>query len=442
MPLPSDHNAPSPKGTGAAWLGGILGAAAAASLAFFPAVFPGDLPWQALGLQPGRPVPPSASLAASLAVGLASVWITLRIIPLRRIFPLLGTAALLIITQSGVLAMQGWHWMPWPALLALVAGAGTTLLLRPAFHGPASFFHGRLAPAQVAALGKVGDLSFLQPDQREATVLTCRLLNENALREMLPAPDFLKLCAAFRSRASAILLNHGACLDPAEPNGVRAFFGLPFATAAPADESVKAALALDEAMQAFFSTLSSPPPERPVCGIGLATGTLTAGLTGSTYTVLGDAVELSRWLSAQNSLYQTRLLLDAATHRAADAVEDRPLEFINPPDGAAVEIFQLLGTTGSLSREALARRNAFRDAIMLLRAGHAEDAARRFGDARSGLTTPDPVLEYFVSQSQDQTRRDAASTGPLSPGSGPTPAPPAASSRRAGKAGRKLPRRP
>lgn len=440
MPPPADSPPVSAKGTGAAWLGGILGSAGAASLTFFPAMLPRSIPWQALGFAPGRTVTPWAGLAASLAVGLAGVWIALCITPLRRVLPLLGTVALLLITQSGVLAMHGWQWTPWPALLALLAGAGTALLVRPAASGPAAFFLGRLAPDKVAALGRAGDLSFLQPDQREATVLTCRLLNENALRERLPAPDFLKLCATFRTRASAILLNHGACLDPAEPNGVRAFFGLPFATAAPADESVRAALALDDAMQAFFNTLAPPPPERPVCGIGLATGTLTAGLTGSAYTVLGDAMELSRWLSLQNSLYQTRLLLDAATHLASETVEDRPLEFINPPEGAAVEIFQLLGTSGSLSHEALNRRNAFRDAIMLLRAGHAEDAARRFDDARHGLTTPDPVLEYFVSQSHDQTRRDAASNGPLSPGPAPAPAPP--SSRRSGKAGRKFPRRP
>ena len=444
MSFSSDPDPPSPKGNTAAWLGGVAASAGAASLAFFLTSFPlsGKL-WGELGLSPESTVPAFASFWLGLTFGLASVCLAIHIAPGRRVVALLGAVGLLTLSQSAVLALYGWQWEPLPALLAVLAGGSVAWLRRPPESGPASLFQGRLSAASLLTLSKARELSFLRPDQREATVLTCRLLNENALRELLPARELLKLCDAFRARASAILLHHGACLDPAEPNGLRAFFGLPLTTAAPADDSVKAALALDDAMVSFFAGLTPAPAETPVCAMGLATGILTAGVTGSAYTVLGDAVELSRWLALQNSNYQTRLLLDAATHRAADTVEDRPLEFINPPDGAAMEIFHLLGTTGSLSREAIARRNAFRDAIMLLRAGHAEDAARRFDDARTGLASVDPVLEYFVSLALDQTRRDAASIGQSMPSVSPPPSgTPPLPPRRPGKAGRKLPRRP
>jgi hypothetical protein len=70
-----------------------------------------------------------------------------------------------------------------------------------------------------------------------------------------------------------------------------------------------------------------------------------------------------------------------------------------------VEVYQLLAQMGGLSGEAQVRRDAFRDAVVLLRAGHAEDALRRFGDAREGLVVPDPVLERFVSQAAMEMER-------------------------------------
>ncbi|MFN5961250.1 MAG: hypothetical protein ACK5CW_07205, partial [Verrucomicrobiota bacterium] len=80
-------------------------------------------------------------------------------------------------------------------------------------------------------------------------------------------------------------------------------------------------------------------------------------------------------------------------------------EVVNPPEGAAVELFQLLGQSGGLSGEALARRDAFRDAVMLLRAGHADDALLRFAEARKGLLAPDPVLERMVGMAEEEKNR-------------------------------------
>ncbi len=371
---------------------------------------------------------------------MGAAWVGAMVHPFRRCGGLLVAASILILSQSLVLALYGFAWEPLPALLSLLAAGSIAALLRPELGGPALWFRGRIAPGILNQLATAADSSQFRPDQRNATVVTCRLLNENALREVLSARDFLKLCQVFRARASKVLLDHGACLDPTEASGVRAFFGLPLPHPAAADEAVRAALAMDDALREF--ALNHPSPAgHPTCGIGVASGKLTAGLVGSSYTVLGDAVELSRWLAAETASYEVRLLTDHATHLAADRIEDRPLEFVNPPSGAAVEIFQILGTLGSLSGEALARRQAFRDAIMLLRAGHAGDALSRFADAREGLTTPDPVLEYFVSLATDQSERDAAGSGP--PGSAASsPGVPAhgPAARRKEKASRKPPR--
>src|SRR5690606_20494606 len=155
-----------------------------------------------------------------------------------------------------------------------------------------------------------GDRSWLQPAQREASVVTCRLVNEARLREVLAPRDFLKLCDAFREAAARSLVKAGGCLDPADPSGMRALFGLPLESANPADDAARAAVAADDALREFAFDQMRPDREPPVFGIGVTTGILTAGLTADSYTAMGDAVENSRWLALQNGHYQSRILVD------------------------------------------------------------------------------------------------------------------------------------
>lgn len=366
------------------------------------------------------PVSGTYAFLSAAVCGIAAAWVGSAVAPRRTAWGLATAACLLTLTQSMLMALRQTAWEPVPAIVAIIAGClAASWRISP--EGAATLFQDRVSPALLKKLSECRNLSFLSPDQRQGTVLTCRMLNEGILREILPAPDFLKLCGNFRTRAGEVLLRHNACLDPTESTGLRAFFGLPLASATAGDDAVHAAMELE----AVFH--SRPPPSgesaekstsAPLCGVGLATGTLTAGLTGNTYSVVGDAVEISRWLAAQNSNYQTRTLLDSSTRLRADSAEDRPLEILNPPEGAAIEIFELLGTTGSLSADAMARRDAFRDAIILLRAGHAGDALRRFADAGDGLTESDPVLEHFLAQAAHQVRRDGSS-----PASAPLPLP-------------------
>lgn len=345
----------------------------------------------------------------------------------RRLVLLLG-AAVLAVTQS-LLLTHRFHveWEPLSLLAAVLSGMIAGGLAAPRRESAAQWFEGRAGRDLLARLSAAPN-DILLPDQREASVLTCRLLNETLLRERIPAREFLKFTEAFRLTASRLLTSHGALLDAPESGVVRAFFGLPLAVENHATQAALAALALDEAMKEF--ALAQMHRDYPVAetGIGIASGTLTAGLTGNRYTAAGDAVEQSRWLAALNGEFHTRLLTDEATHLQAAGVEDRPLEIMNPPEGAAVAVFQLLASSGALSSEALQRRDAFRDAIMLLRAGHAADALVRFADARDGLIHEDAVLERFVAEAEAQAGRDGIKA-PLRP-KAPRPRPSARKSPR------------
>jgi len=389
-----------------------MGAAAAvAGLAWVPGA------GEAAGVFSGTEVKtaPEVTFAIAAAAGMAGAWVGWAVDSWARRLVLLAAAVALAGTQSALLA---WNfdvaWEPFSLAAALCAGVVSAGLLSPRGAGVERFFQGRLARDRVQRLAAAQSGEFLLPDQREAAVLTCRMLNETALREQMSAREFLKLMEAFRAASSRVLLEHGALLDAPESGMVRAFFGLPLAVENHADKAAAAGLALVEAMREFAVEHLHRDRAPVECGTGITCGTLTAGVTGETYSAAGDAVEQSRWLAGLNAEYHTQILTDGAAHLMAEEVEDRPLEILNPPEGAALEVYQLLGTRGGLSAEALARRDAFRDAVALLRAGHAEDARLRFEHAREGLIHEDAALERLAAQAEDQIERDGRKPPPPS----------------------------
>ena len=355
----------------------------------------------------GQGLVPPAALAVAGACGLVSGVVFGRIEgTVARLLPAM-VAAGLAVSQSGVLAKYGVGWAPWGAMAGVLAGAAVACLGGGRGPAPERCLTGRLSRESLARVRAAGP-GVLEPVEREAAVVTCRLLNETALRGRLAAAAFLKLNAAFAMRAGEVLRSRGGLVDEPEPGTVRGIFGLPLAVDVPADAAAGAAIAVDDALRDFADDSTATAGEPLAWGVGVASGTLTAGLGASGYTAAGDALERSKWLAQLNGEYHTRILTDDATHRAATRSEDRPLEILPPPDGAAVAVHQLLAETGGLSAEALARRDAFRDAVLLLRAGHAGDALNRFADARSGLTVPDPVLERFISQAEIHAERESA----------------------------------
>lgn len=353
------------------------------------------------------------TFAIAAGAGVTAAWIGWAVDGWQRRLLLLASVIILAGTQSALMVQKfSIAWEPFSFTAAVAAGLIVSGMLAPRGAGVEQFFPGRLAPAQLRRLAAAQSAEFLLPDQREAAVLTCRMLNEAAVREQMPAREFLKLMGAFRETVSRVLLHHGALLDAPESGSVRAFFGLPLAVENHADKATVAALELADAMKQFALTHMHRDRDNVECGTGITCGTLTAGVTGETYSAAGDAVEQSRWLAGLNTEYGTHILTDNATHLMAENTEDRPLEILNPPEGAALEIVHLLATRGGLSIEAMARRDAFRDAIMLLRAGHAEDALRRFEDARHGLVHEDVALERFVAQAEHQIERDGRKLPP------------------------------
>jgi class 3 adenylate cyclase len=128
-------------------------------------------------------------------------------------------------------------------------------------------------------------------------------------------------------------------------DGLMALFGAPLPLDDCAASAVAAALEMMELIGQF--NLERGAADRPTIriGIGIATGDVVAGYTGTqlraTYTCIGDTVNVAARLEAHTKVAGRGILIDADTQRALrDRVRTDPLGAV-PFKGksAAVEIF-------------------------------------------------------------------------------------------------------
>ena len=196
----------------------------------------------------GTQVSPLLTFAIAAGAGIGAAWVGWAVDSWKRRLLLLGSLVILSGTQSALMAQKfGIVWEPVSFAVAVVTGLTLAGLVAPRGAGVESYFPGRLAPLQLRRLAAAQSADFLLPDQREAAVLTCRMLNEAAIREQMPAREFLKLMESFRQTVSRVLLQRGALLDAPESGSVRAFFGLPLPVENHADDAAAAALELVDA---------------------------------------------------------------------------------------------------------------------------------------------------------------------------------------------------
>lgn len=100
-------------------------------------------------------------------------------------------------------------------------------------------------------------------------------------------------------------------------DGLMAIFGAPVPLADHRDRAVRAALEMLEMMDAFNRDRARRRAVEVRIGIGIASGPLVAGFTGTrqrmTYTGVGDAVNLAAHLEAHTKVLGQPLLIDENT---------------------------------------------------------------------------------------------------------------------------------
>ncbi|HOW49602.1 MAG TPA: adenylate/guanylate cyclase domain-containing protein, partial [Rubrivivax sp.] len=103
-------------------------------------------------------------------------------------------------------------------------------------------------------------------------------------------------------------------------DGLMSIFGAPLPLADPRGSAVRAALEMAELIGLLNLEREATAKPRLAIGIGIATGTMIAGYTGTqaraTYTCIGDAVNLAARLEAHTKAAQRPILIDGDTAAA------------------------------------------------------------------------------------------------------------------------------
>ncbi len=158
--------------------------------------------------------------------------------------------------------------------------------------------------------GQTIQVSVLFSDIRSFTTITASL----------PASDTIELLNNYYSLMFEAINSHGGMVNQMLGDGIMALFGAPTPLQNTAEPAVLAALEMIEFIDMFNQQQAALDRVQIRIGIGIATGMVVAGYTGTmhraTYTCVGDTVNLASRLEAYTKTVKQPILIDENTCQA------------------------------------------------------------------------------------------------------------------------------
>jgi PAS domain S-box-containing protein len=157
--------------------------------------------------------------------------------------------------------------------------------------------------------------------KQRATILFFDIRNSTGIAEKLDPEIFAQFLNDILTDVMDLVYGCKGSVNKLIGDGLMATFGVPLETGRDTLNAVEAALKIHEYL-GTFNDVRPPSLSEPVgAGIGLATGTVFAGVIGSVrrqeYTVLGDAVNIASRLEHLTKLSPAKVLMDEETYLEA-----------------------------------------------------------------------------------------------------------------------------
>ncbi|HEX6138436.1 MAG TPA: adenylate/guanylate cyclase domain-containing protein [Casimicrobiaceae bacterium] len=139
------------------------------------------------------------------------------------------------------------------------------------------------------------------------------------LAEAQPPEETIELLNTYYTLMFDAIAGHGGIVSQIAGDGLMAIFGAPLPLPDHCDAAVRAALEMIEMVDLFNAEQARAGKPRIRIGIGIASGEMVAGYTGTnaraTYTCIGDTVNLAARLEAHTKATGRVVLIDGATRQ-------------------------------------------------------------------------------------------------------------------------------
>jgi class 3 adenylate cyclase len=150
-----------------------------------------------------------------------------------------------------------------------------------------------------------------------ASVMFSDIRNFTPLAELQPPEDTIELLNTYYALMFDAIGGNGGIVSQIAGDGLMAIFGAPVPLPGHCDAAVKAALEMIQLVDLFSREQARAGKPGIRIGIGIASGDMVAGYTGTnqraTYTCIGDTVNLASRLEAHTKVADRAIIIDAST---------------------------------------------------------------------------------------------------------------------------------
>ena len=202
------------------------------------------------------------------------------------------------------------------------------------------------------------DRAKLGGEKREMTILFLDIAHFTNISEKMTPDQLIIFLNKYLTALSGVIVGHKAVVGNYIGDCIMAFWNPPvIALPEHKAEACLAAIECQVMIKKLNDGLEQKMPEMPAIRVGLNSGTVTVGMTGSEgklqYTTLGDEVNLASRLEGANKFFGSKIMASEACYDGArKAVEARELGRVRVVGKATpIRVYELLAKKGELSAE-------------------------------------------------------------------------------------------
>ena len=245
-----------------------------------------------------------------------------------------------------------------------------------------------VAPEVVEQLAQDPAKVKLGGEKRDMTVFFLDIAHFTNISEKMDPEALIQFLNRYLSGLSQVILDRRGTIDKYIGDCVMAFWNAPIPNGDHRADAILAALECQKIVLELNKKLDPSVPETPAVRIGINSGVVTVGLTGSEkklqYTVIGDEVNLASRLEGANKFFGSLIIAsEAAFNGAKDRVAGRLLGRVRVVGKETpIKIYEPIAEKSAVPPQ-------WQKGLPLWEKGVAAFAEKRYGDAV-------PAFEQFM----------------------------------------------